>query len=123
MRTRTFSLAAAVAVVGVVALAPSASAANMAPGNCPDDSFCVWDAWGYPAPTVTPTLVTTTDWSGSAAGRHFFNGQDGDVDMTYVQTFSDGSTRVHHHCVDAGTGSYFTIPVHVTEVTANEAGC
>jgi hypothetical protein len=123
---RSFIAAAAAAgltLAGIALVAPSASAANGAPGNCPADSFCVWDAWGYPAPTTTPTLVTEDDWAGAAAGRHFFNGTPGAVDMTYVQTLSDGSLRTHEHCVTPGTGSYFTIPVNVTEVVLNEAGC
>ncbi|PJE99417.1 hypothetical protein CUT44_05030 [Streptomyces carminius] len=107
-----------VAFLGVMASAPSASAA--VPGNCPEDTVCVWSNWWYGDTDVPPSLATESEWSGSVPGRQFYNNTARDITMTYVLVQDEGRGPVHTACVNRKQGSYFTVPVSVTKVTWEE---
>jgi len=118
MRLRTIALAAVpAAFLGVMASAPSASAWSSA--NCPEGTFCVWPDWWYGDTDMAPSLVTEGEWSGSAAGHIFYNNTPRDVTMTYVVQ-GEGQAPASTACVSNGQGSYFTLPVTVTDIAWRE---
>ncbi|GGS27448.1 hypothetical protein AB0E75_06585 [Streptomyces griseoviridis] len=119
MRLKALALAAVpAAFLGVMASAPSASA--WSPGNCPVGSFCVWPEWWYGDTDITPSLATETEWTGSAPGNIFYNNTSHDVTMTYAVVQEDGQGPTHTGCVSSISGSYFTMPMNVTEVKWRE---
>jgi hypothetical protein len=123
--------AAAAVAAGVLATAPAASAAASTtadeawpPGNCQQGTFCVWPNWAEPAtgPTETPSIVTSTNWSGSAPGKQYYNYTSQNFDLTYAYTFPDGEVMVRTFCVPSG-GNIFYIPVSVTSLTVHQGSC
>ncbi|MFS0698198.1 hypothetical protein [Streptomyces nitrosporeus] len=119
MRMRTIALAAVpAALLGVMASAPSASA--WSPGNCPPGPFCVWPDWWYGDTGIPPSLVTDDEWSGSARGHIFYNNTSRDVTMTYLVVQDAGQGPTYTACVSGKQGSYFTVPMTVTDVAWRE---
>ncbi|MFK0114295.1 hypothetical protein [Streptomyces sp. NPDC090994] len=118
MRLRALALAAVpAAFLGVMASAPTASAWSS--GNCPVGSFCVWPEYWYGDTDMTPSLTTETEWTGSAPGHIFYNNTSRDVTMTYVvQGDAQGTERTT--CVNGVSGSYFTMPMYVTDLKWRE---
>ncbi|WP_299530502.1 hypothetical protein [uncultured Streptomyces sp.] len=116
MRLKALALAAVpVAFLGVMAAAPSASA--WSPGNCPQGSFCVWPDFWYGDTDQPPSLATTTEWSGDAPGHIFYNRTSQQVTMTYYLDRDEGQGPAYTACVNRETGSYFTTPVTVTDIS------
>ena len=119
MRFRALTLAAIpAALFGVMATAPSASA--WAPGNCTEGAFCVWPEYWYGDTDIPPSLETESEWSGSALGHIFYNNTSRDVTMTYVLVQDGGQGPAYTACVSQRQGSYFTVPVSVTDVVWRE---
>ncbi|MFF3485708.1 hypothetical protein ACFYXC_20895 [Streptomyces sp. NPDC002701] len=119
MRLRAMALAAIpAAFLGVMASAPSASA--WSPGNCQEGTFCVWPDWWYGDTDMAPSLATDAEWSGSARGHIYYNNTSRDVTMTYVLVQDEGQGPAYTACVSRHQGSYFTVPVSVTDVTWRE---
>lgn len=119
MRLRALALAAIpAAFLGVMASAPSASA--WAPGNCQTGTFCVWPEWWYGDTDMPPSLETDREWSGSALGHIFYNNTSRDITMTYVVAGDEGQGPAYTACVSSSQGSYFTMPMHVTDVSWRE---
>ncbi|GAA2244374.1 hypothetical protein GCM10010145_09000 [Streptomyces ruber] len=118
-RLKAIALAAVpAAFLGVMASAPSASA--WSPGNCPVGQFCVWPEFWYGDTDMPPSLTTDTEWSGSAPGHIFYNNTSRDMTMTYAIAADEGQGRTYTTCVNAVSGSYFTMPMSVTSVTYRE---
>ncbi|MGC4805131.1 phosphoribosyltransferase domain-containing protein [Micromonospora sp. DT233] len=123
------SIALAVSVAGLMVTAPAASASAAAadeaypPGNCPQGSFCVWPNWAPPntGPTETPSVVATPAWTGSAAGKTFYNYTGREVDVTHSYTFPDGEVRTSTFCARVG-GNIFYAPQTVTKLSWHKAG-
>ncbi|GGX66791.1 hypothetical protein [Streptomyces minutiscleroticus] len=121
MRVKSIALAAVpAALLGVMAAAPTASA--WAPGNCPQDKFCTWQNYWYGDTDETPSLTIDSDWSGSAPAHIFYNNTSRAATMTYVLQRDGGQGRVYTDCVGAKGGSYFVVPVFVTDVTWSADG-
>ncbi|WP_320777050.1 hypothetical protein [Streptomyces sp. CRN 30] len=119
MRLKAIALAAIpAAFLGVMASAPSASAWSA--GNCPVGQFCVWPEFWYGDTDMAPSLTTDEEWSGSAPGHIFYNHTSRDVTMTYVVAEGELQGRTYTTCVNKVSGSYFTMPMHVTDVTWRE---
>ncbi|MFE9722785.1 hypothetical protein ACFYQ5_04065 [Streptomyces sp. NPDC005794] len=119
MRLRTIALAAIpAAFLGVMASATSASA--WSPGNCPQGTFCVWPDYWYGDTDTPPSLATEGEWSGSAPGHIFYNNTARDVTMTYYVVQDEGQGPAYTACVSSGQGSYFTVPMSVTNVAWRE---
>jgi hypothetical protein len=119
MRIKALALAAVpAAFLGVMAAAPTASAWSSA--NCPVGSFCVWPEYWYGDTDMPPSLATETEWTGSAPGHIFYNNTSQDMTMTYVVTADAGQGPTYTTCVNAVTGSYFTMPMTVTNLTWRE---
>lgn len=118
MRLKSLVVAAIpVAFLGVMASAPSASA--WSPGNCQTGTFCVWPEFWYGDTDMTPSLVTDDEWSGSARGHIFYNRTSQDVTMTYVVVGQE-EKGPETACVSSNHGSYFTMPMDVTDIAWRE---
>ncbi|WP_327038389.1 hypothetical protein [Micromonospora maris] len=122
------SLAAAAVVAGVLAAAPPASAAPpdtgygiWPPGNCVQGTFCGWANWDHPpeGPTATPSLVTTTEWSGNVTVFNFYNYTSRNVDITWSLPGSPYSGTL---CAYPGDGHLY-VPVTVTKVSFHNRNC
>ncbi len=114
------SLAVAATVAGVLATAAPASAATAQTsdesGNCPQGVLCIWpdfNPWG------TPSLVTGTNWSGSATGLYFYNHTSRSVDISF--TFG-ASTHTYTTCANPGGGDLY-LHVNVTKVSFRNGTC
>ncbi|MFC8368473.1 MULTISPECIES: hypothetical protein [unclassified Streptomyces] len=118
MRLKSLALAAIpAAFLGVMASAPSASA--WSPGNCQTGTFCVWPEFWYGDTDMPPSLVTDGEWSGSAPGHIFYNRTSQDVTMTYVIAGQE-EQGPRTACVSSNSGSYFTMPMYVTDIAWRE---
>ncbi|MER7487618.1 hypothetical protein ABTY20_17235 [Streptomyces sp. NPDC126497] len=118
MRLKSLALAAVpAAFLGVMASAPSASA--WSPGNCQTGTFCVWPEFWYGDTDMPPSLVTEGEWSGSAPGHIFYNRTSRDVTMTYVVVGHE-EQGPGTACVSSNNGSYFTMPMYVTDIAWRE---
>lgn len=124
------SIAVAAAVVGVLAAAPPASAAPSRagygiwpPGNCAPGTFCGWANTDHPAggPTAPPSLVTTTDWSGSVTVFNFYNYTSRNVDITWTANWG-GTVYTGTLCATSGDGHLY-VPVTVTRVAFHTHNC
>ncbi|MEU4793840.1 hypothetical protein ACFWRG_30950 [Micromonospora tulbaghiae] len=129
MLLKSITLAASLA--GLLATATPASAAApkssdeaWPPGNCQPGTFCVWPNWAFPAPAPveTPSLVTSSEWSGSVPALTYYNYTSRNVDMEYVYTWPDGSTSTRTTCVPKG-GNIFYLPMAVTKLNWHEGSC
>ncbi|MEV6693137.1 hypothetical protein AB0M35_16855 [Micromonospora sp. NPDC051196] len=120
------SLAVAAAVAGVLATAPPAAAAPAGSsdgywpaGNCPQGVFCVWPEWD---PYTTPTLVTSTNWSGEVLGGWYYNGTSRNVDVTF-RWRHDSPWGPFTHCLTPGNGWDTYWPGVVTKVEFHTRNC
>lgn len=119
MRLKALALAAIpAAFLGVMSAAPTASA--WSPGNCPQGSFCTWADYWYEETDQTPSLETGTEWSGSSAASIFYNNTSRDITMTYVRIADGEGAQEFTSCAAAHSGSYFTSPMYVTDVSWRE---
>ncbi|MGC4856751.1 hypothetical protein ACLQ24_26120 [Micromonospora sp. DT4] len=120
------SIAVAASVAGVLATAPAAPAAASGvwgPGNCPQGTFCIWPNWDHPAegPTATPSLVTSTEWSGSVPAFNFYNYTSRNAEITWSYTYL-GKPLTGTECVRPGDGNFY-VPMFVTKVTWQPRTC
>ncbi|AEB46181.1 MULTISPECIES: hypothetical protein [Micromonospora] len=120
--------AAAAAVAGVLVAAPPASAATAEsgwgrylPGNCLPGTFCGWPNWDHPpeGPTATPSLVTTTDWSGSVTVFNFYNYTSRNVDIDW---YLPGTSYAGTVCATPGDADLY-VPMTVTRVVFHTRNC
>lgn len=127
---RLKAIVLAVFAAGLLATAPTASAAASGtdeawpPGNCSQGTFCVWPHWAFPerAPVETPSLVTDKQWSGSAPALTYYNYTTWNADLGYSYTWPDGSTSTYTTCVPPG-GNIFYLPVTVKKLSRHEGAC
>ncbi|WP_309028670.1 hypothetical protein [Streptomyces alfalfae] len=116
MRLRAITLAAIpAAFLGVMASAPSASAWSA--GNCATGTFCVWPEYWYGDTDMPPSVATEGEWSGSARGHIFYNNTSRDMTMTYSLAKDEGQGASYTACVSRGQGTYFTMPMTVTDLS------
>ncbi|SCF27577.1 hypothetical protein [Micromonospora chokoriensis] len=124
------SIALAAAVAGVLATAPaaptaSAQAANggWPPGNCPQGTFCIWPNWDHPAegPTATPSLVTSSEWSGNVTAFNYYNHTSRNAEITWSYNYL-GTIHTGAECVRPGGGNFY-VPLIVTKVTWQPRTC
>ncbi|MEV0941352.1 hypothetical protein AB0I90_13365 [Micromonospora wenchangensis] len=123
------STAVAAIVAGVLAAAPAASAApvqtsSWPAGNCPRGNFCVWPDWNHPpeGPTATPSLVTSTEWTGRVPAFNFFNYTSRTAEITWSYTYL-GTPLTGTLCATAGQGGDLYVPMHATKVTWQTHNC
>lgn len=125
------SIAVAASVVGVLAGAPAASAAPShvaggayPAGNCPQGTFCVWPNWNHPpeGPVETPSLVTTTEWSGKVPAFNFYNYTSRNAEITWSYTYL-GTTHTGEICVRPSSSENLYVPAYVTKVTWQPRTC
>ncbi|MGW3783506.1 hypothetical protein ACWD5Z_02915 [Micromonospora chokoriensis] len=124
------SIALAAAVAGVLATAPAASAASAPaadggwlPGNCPQGTFCVWPNWDHPAegPIATPSLVTSSEWSGNVPAFNYYNHTSRNAEITWSYNYL-GTIHTGAECVRPGGGNFY-VPMFVTKVTWQPRTC
>ncbi|MCG5470235.1 hypothetical protein LADH09A_004179 [Micromonospora sp. LAH09] len=130
MLLKSIAIAIAASVAGVLAAAPTASAAapgvsiqGWGSGNCPQGKLCIWPNWNHPpqGPVETPSLTTDSEWTGSIQGFTFYNGTGRDA---VISGFTFGSSTPFKNCAPAGgTGGDLYIPVNVTKVTWQLTPC
>ncbi|WP_430502588.1 hypothetical protein ACQRWP_13605 [Micromonospora trifolii] len=121
MLLKPFAIAGVIA--GVLAVAPPASAAPQSgagvypPGNCQPGTFCVWPHWDHPngVPTATPSLVTTTEWTGNITGFNYYNYTNRNAEISWSFT-TQGMTLTGTECATPGDG-FFYVPMTVTKVS------
>ncbi|MEV6676465.1 peptidase inhibitor family I36 protein [Streptomyces erythrochromogenes] len=118
MNKRAFgSLAAAAAIAGVLAAAPTASAAPVPPG-CDKGYFCI-----YSGDYGTGQLVLKSDgnWSGSVTGRSIFNNGAPFPGFDHIQVewkgIGSGSECVHFYPGPGDYGINFNHNAVITKVT------
>ncbi|MEW2146653.1 hypothetical protein AB0869_27965 [Micromonospora vinacea] len=124
------SIALAASVAGVLATAPAASAASSQtsneawlPGNCPQGTFCIWPNWDHPAegPTATPSLVTTSEWSGNVAAFNYYNRTSRNAEITWSYNYL-GTQLTGAICARPGGGDLY-VPMFVTKVSWQPRTC
>ncbi|MFI6069224.1 hypothetical protein ACIA47_28725 [Micromonospora sp. NPDC051227] len=124
------SIVLAASVASVLATAPAASAApaqasNEAwlPGNCPQGTFCIWPNWDHPAegPTATPSLVTTSEWSGNVPAFNFYNRTSRNAEITWSYNYL-GTQLSGAICARPGGGDLY-VPMFVTKVSWQTRTC
>ncbi|MEU8115285.1 hypothetical protein [Micromonospora sp. NPDC048947] len=124
------SIALAASVAGVLATAPAASAASSQasneawlPGNCPQGTFCIWPNWDHPAegPTATPSLVTTTEWSGNVPAFNFYNRTSRNAEITWSYNYL-GTQLSGAICARPGGGDLY-VPMFATKVSWQTHTC
>lgn len=122
------SVALVASLAGVLATASAASAApitttSWSPGNCQPGTFCIWANTDHPpeGPTATPSLVTSTEWSGRVPAFNFYNYTSRNAEITWSYTYL-GSTYTGEQCVPPGS-SWLYVPAFVTKVTWNTRTC
>ncbi|MBQ0993046.1 hypothetical protein [Micromonospora sp. H61] len=124
------SIALAASVASVLATAPAASAASSQasneawlPGNCPQGTFCIWPNWDHPAegPTATPSLVTTTEWSGNVPAFNFYNRTSRNAEITWSYNYL-GTQLSGAICARPGGGDLY-VPMFATKVSWQPRTC
>ncbi|MGW3892092.1 hypothetical protein ACWD69_25655 [Micromonospora chokoriensis] len=124
------SIVLAAAVAGVLATVPAALAASAQaadggwlPGNCPQGTFCVWPNWDHPAegPTATPSLVTSSEWSGNVPAFNYYNHTSRNAEITWSYNYL-GTIHTGAECVRPGGGNFY-VPMFVTKVTWQPRTC
>ncbi|MEV4119696.1 hypothetical protein [Micromonospora sp. NPDC049645] len=124
------SIAVVASVAGILATTPAASAATShasddvwPAGNCPQGTFCIWPNWDHPpeGPTAPPSLVTTSEWSGSVPAFNFYNYTSRNAEITWSYTYL-GSQHTGVECVRPG-GGHFYVPMFVTKVSWQTRVC
>ncbi len=125
------SIAVAAVVAGVLAAAPPASAAPATagygiwpPGNCVQGTFCGWANTDHPpqGPTATPSVVTTTDWSGNVTVFNFYNYTSRNVDIDWAMQGPGTTVYTGTFCANPGDGHLY-VPVTVTKVVFHTRNC
>ncbi|MGC5286245.1 hypothetical protein [Micromonospora sp. DT231] len=125
------SLALALSVAGVLATVPAsaataqASAGQWLPGNCPRGTFCTWPNWDHPAegPIATPSLVTSSEWSGNVPAFNFYNHTSRNAEISWSYTYLNGSQMSGVLCARAGEGGDLYVPMFATKVSWQTRTC
>lgn len=98
------ALAASAAVLGVIAIAPSASA-EPSPPDCPTGNVCAWSSSGYHGPTI---LKTEGNWSGSLRVGFIMNNGFPSPGSDHIQATWVFEGRTWDRCLhfNPGPGEY-----------------
>jgi hypothetical protein len=125
------SIALAAALAGMLAIAPAGSAAASqaddgywSPGNCPQGVLCFWAGTNHPpeGPTETPSLMTTSEWSGKVTAFLFYNRTSRNAEITWSYDYL-GTTYTGKRCAWANSSGDLYVPIHITKVTWHPSTC